>query len=52
MAFQELRQHLTTGPILVLLIEGMKYTIYSDASNNGIGCVLIKEDKVVAYVSQ
>jgi len=32
-------------------VEGNEYTIYSDASNN-LGCVLMQEDKVVAYASQ
>jgi len=40
-AFQELRQRLTTGSILTLLVEGKEYIIYSDASKNGLGCVLM-----------
>jgi len=40
-AFQELRQRLTTAPILMLPVEGQEYTIYSDASKNGLGCVLM-----------
>ena len=40
-AFQELRQRLTTAPILTLPMEGKEYTIYSDASKNGLGCVLM-----------
>ena len=51
-AFQELRQRLTIAPILTLPMEGKKYTIYSDASKNGLGCVLMREDKVVAYGSR
>ena len=45
-AFQELMHQLTTTPILTLPIEGRDYIIYSDASKNGFGCVLIQEDKV------
>jgi len=33
-------------------MEGKDYTIYSDASNNGLGCVLMQEDKVIAYASR
>ena len=51
-AFQELRQRLTTAPILMLPMESREYTIYNDASKNGLGCVLMQEDKVVAYASQ
>jgi len=42
-AFQELRHHLTTTPILSLQVESKEYTIYSDASKNGLGCVLMME---------
>ena len=48
-AFQELRQRLTTVLILALPIEGKEYTIYGDASKNGLGCVLMQEDTVVTY---
>jgi len=36
----------------VLPVRGKEYTIYSDATKNGLRCVLIQEDKVVAYTSQ
>jgi len=36
----------------MLPIEGIEYTIYSDASKNRVGCVLMHEDKVVAYASR
>ena len=29
-----------------------KFTIYSDASGTGIGCVLMQEGKVIAYASR
>ena len=50
-AFQELRQRLTTALILTLPVETKEYTIYSDASKNRLGCVMMQEDKVVAYAS-
>ena len=33
-------------------MEEKEYTVYSDASKNGLGCVLIQADKVVAYASR
>ena len=39
------------APILALLVEGKEYTICSDASKNGLACVLMQEEKVVAYAS-
>ena len=33
-------------------MEGKEYTIYSDASKNGLGCVLVQDDNVVAYASR
>jgi len=32
-------------------MEGKEYIIYGDSSKNGLGCVLMQEDKVVAYAS-
>ena len=40
-AFQELRQRLTTAPILTLPMEGNEYIVYTDASKNDLGCVLM-----------
>jgi len=33
-------------------MEGKEHIVYSDASKNGLGCVLMQEDKVVAYASR
>jgi len=33
-------------------VEGEEYTVYGDASKNGLGCVLMQKDKVIAYASQ
>ena len=38
--------------ILILPEEGKEYTIYSDTSKNGLGCVLMQEDKLIAYASR
>ena len=51
-AFQELKSRLTSGPILTLPVEGEEYIVYSDASKNGLGCVLMQKDKVIAYASR
>jgi len=50
--FQELKRRLTIAPILTLPEEGKEYTIYSDTSKNGLGCVLMQDDKVIAYASR
>jgi len=36
----------------MLPMEGKEYTVYSDASKNGLGCILMQADKVVAYASR
>ena len=51
-AFQELKHKLTTAPVLSLPVEEGEFVIYSDASRQGIGCVLMQEGKVIAYASR
>jgi len=51
-AVQELKRRLRTAPILTFPEEGKEYPIYSDASKNGLGCVLMQDDKVIAYASR
>ena len=46
-AFQELKQKLTTAPVLTAPISGELFTIYCDASTVGLGCVLLQQGKVV-----
>jgi len=50
--FQELKRRLTSAPILVIPDVGKPFEIYCDASNLGLGCVLIQEKKAVAYASR
>ena len=38
--------------VLVQPESGKEFVIYSDASLNGLGCVLMQEGKVVAYASR
>jgi ribonuclease HI len=51
-AFQELKQRLTTAPVLTLPEEGIEFDVYCDASKNGLGCVLMQSGKVIAYASR
>ena len=51
-AFQELKRRLTSAPILIVLEKGQRYTVCCDASNDGLGCVLMQSGKVVAYGSK
>ena len=38
--------------MLVQPESGKEFVVYSDASRNGLGCVLMQEGKVVAYASR
>ncbi|KAL0446053.1 UNVERIFIED_CONTAM: putative mitochondrial protein [Sesamum latifolium] len=40
-SFKELKQRLASAPVLTLPIEAGGFTIFSDASKNGLGCVLM-----------
>ncbi|CAA7046066.1 unnamed protein product, partial [Microthlaspi erraticum] len=51
-SFEELKKHLTQAPILVLPKAGVLYVVYTDASGTGLGCVLMQEEKVIAYASR
>ena len=51
-AFQELKMRLTSAPILIVPEGGQRYTMYHDASKNGLGCVLMQSGRVVAYGSR
>ena len=39
--FQELKRRLTTAPILIVPKKGQRYTVYCDALNDGLGCLLM-----------
>jgi hypothetical protein len=41
-----------TAPILTLSEPGKCFTVYSDASLVGLGCVLMQDGKVIAYASR
>ncbi|WJX56312.1 hypothetical protein P8452_41980 [Trifolium repens] len=41
-----------TPPVLVIPDPTRKYVVYCDASNKGLGCVLMQDGAVVAYASR
>ena len=47
--FQELKRRLTSASIPIVPERGQRYTVYCDASKDGLGCVLMQFGKVVAY---
>ncbi|KAA3467023.1 DNA/RNA polymerases superfamily protein [Gossypium australe] len=51
-SFDRLKALLTESPVLVQPKLGKEFVIYSDASLNGLGCVLMQEGKVIAYASR
>ncbi|XP_073018392.1 uncharacterized protein [Primulina eburnea] len=50
-AFQELKDKLTSAPVLVLPCGIEDFVVYSDASKLGLGAVLMQHGKVIAYAS-
>ncbi|CAA0840179.1 Uncharacterized mitochondrial protein AtMg00860, partial [Striga hermonthica] len=52
LSFLELKKRLTSAPMLTIPDPTLEFTIYSDASKMGLGCVLMQQGKVVAYASR
>ncbi|WMV55007.1 hypothetical protein MTR67_048392 [Solanum verrucosum] len=50
--FQKLKTLLTTALILALLVKGKDCIVYFDASHSGLGDVLMRDKKVIAYASR
>ena len=50
--FEELKKRLTTAPVLVLPDLSKNFSIYCDASRQGLGCVIIQEGRVVTHASR
>ena len=48
-SFEQLKRMLVEVPVLTQPISGKEYTLYSDASGIGFGCMLMQDGKVVAY---
>ncbi|KAJ0956109.1 putative nucleotidyltransferase, Ribonuclease H [Helianthus annuus] len=51
-AFQLLKQRLCSAPILSLPDGTEDFVVYCDASIQGLGCVLMQREKVIAYASR
>ena len=51
-SFQELKDRLTSAPVLALPEGSEGYAVYCDASRVGLGCVLMQHGKVIAYASR
>jgi hypothetical protein len=51
-AFHALRQHLTIAPVLAQPDNTKSFDVYCDASGTGLGCVLMQDNRVIAYASR
>ncbi|XP_052723719.1 uncharacterized protein LOC108344536 [Vigna angularis] len=51
-SFQELKQKLTSAPVLVIPDTARPFEVYCDASLQGLGCVLMQDKRAVAYASR
>jgi hypothetical protein len=51
-SFLELKKRLMAAPILVMPDMEKSFSIYCDASGQGLGCVFIQDGRVIAYASR
>jgi hypothetical protein len=51
-SFQELKERLISASVLALPSGTEGFVVYSDASKRGLGCVLMQNRRVIAYVSR
>ena len=51
-SFEELKGRLTSAPALALPNGRYGFVVYSDGSRQGLGCVLMQNDRVIAYASR
>jgi hypothetical protein len=51
-AFHTLREHLTSAPVLTQPDMSKPFEVLCDASGTGLGCVLMHENRVIAYASR
>ena len=50
--FQELKKCLSEAPVLALPSGGDGFVVYTNVSKDGLGCVLMQSEKVIAYASR
>jgi hypothetical protein len=51
-SFDKLKKRLTSSPVLILPDLTKSFSVYCDASRQGLGYVLMQEGRVVAYASR
>ena len=51
-SMDELKRRLTTAPVLMLPEDDSDFVVYSDASQRGMGCVLMQNERIVFYISR
>ena len=51
-AFEQLKDSLTSAPVLAAPDGTDGFKVYTDASGSGLGCVLRQRGRVIAYVSR
>jgi hypothetical protein len=51
-AFEQLKVLLTTAPVLAQQDIEKPFDVYCDASDNGLGCVLMQEGRILVYASR
>jgi hypothetical protein len=51
-AFHTLRRHLRTALVLAQSDNTKSFDVYCDASGTGLGCVLMQDNRVIAYASR
>jgi hypothetical protein len=50
--FHTIHEHLTTAPVLAQPDNTKSFDVYCDASDTGLGCVLMQDNRVIAYASR
>ena len=51
-SFQQLKKRLIIVPILTLPDGNEGFSVYTDMSMEGLGCMLIQHGKVIAYTAR
>jgi hypothetical protein len=51
-SFQDIKKKLITSPVLTLPDIHQSFVIFCDAARQGLGCVLMQNEKVIAYASR